>query len=324
MNEKQSEAVDVAVKGHNLLLLGAAGTGKSFVVKEIEKQLSGLGRKVQITCSTGIACQVYKNALTIHKFAGLLDGRFGPDEICNVLQNNRKFDEVLRNVKSIDTLIVDEVSMISQKIFDTIREVCCLKDPTQEFGGIQIIFVGDFYQLPPVGNKYYKDDGSYCFQSDYFKTIFQHRIELTNNIRQSEPKLITAIKETCKGSLSADSDLFLRQLNRPLHVSSSNKLFARNDQVEDYNRICLEQHPGEVYECISTDSGTQNELTSITAPHILWLKKGVPVVLLRNLTDVLVNGLCGTHDIDKNGPVVHFPSIGVTKRLSKVKFTGTF
>lgn len=71
MNEKQQSAFDMALQGHNLLLLGLAGTGRSLVVKEIQKRLSETGKTVKITCSTGIVCQVYSDCAkvsTIHQF----------------------------------------------------------------------------------------------------------------------------------------------------------------------------------------------------------------------------------------------------------------
>ena len=110
MNLEQESAVKIASEGHNLLLLGFPGTGKSFVIKEIFKNLSDQGKKVQITCSTGIACQVYPGlkACTVHQFLGLCDGRYSPEDIVNVIKNNRKYDQVVNNIISTDTLIVGE------------------------------------------------------------------------------------------------------------------------------------------------------------------------------------------------------------------------
>ena len=108
MNPEQKQAIDMALKGHNMLLLGAAGTGKSYVINEIYKQLSEKGINVKITCSTGIACQVYGStkACTVHQFLGLGDGRYGPDDIVHTVKNNRKYDYVVDNISLTDTLIV--------------------------------------------------------------------------------------------------------------------------------------------------------------------------------------------------------------------------
>jgi hypothetical protein len=90
---------------------------------------------------------------------------------------------VLDNIK-VDTIILDEYSMISQKLFDTVNNVCKIKDPKCPFGGIQI-FCGDFWQWPPVENLPYGDSGLYCFESNDFSICFPHRVVLQENMRQS-------------------------------------------------------------------------------------------------------------------------------------------
>ena len=327
MNNLQKEAIDIAIEGHNMLLLGSAGTGKSFVVNDIAKQLKERGKHVQLTCSTGIACSVYREkACTIHQFTGISDGRYGPHEIVDVINNNPKYEYVINNITKVDTVIVDECSMISEQVFDTIHQVFKIKDPTAIFGGIQIIFCGDFLQLPPVANTSYGDTGKYCFQSKHFKSVFPHRVILTETIRQNEEHFIKAIKDISHGQSSEATGNFILTLNRPLMIpegSRSVKLFARNDFVNDYNRKCLIDFPGTIYEFQSSDTGRIKDLAKLTAPRLLWLKNGCPVILLRNLTNTLVNGLSGyIYEVDNTGVVVNFPSVNLVTRIPKVKFTG--
>lgn len=329
MNLEQKTAFDIALKGHNLLLLGTAGTGKSFLINSIAKALTDIGKRVQITCSTGIACSVYKgNACTIHQYTGIADGRHGPDHITEVLNNSVRYEHILHNIKTVDTIIVDECSMISKQVFDTINNVCRMKVSTLPFGGIQILFCGDFLQLPPVANPSYGDDGKYCFESEHFDRTFPHRVVLTDVIRQTEGAFINVINEVSKGALSQESDNFISKLSRQLDVpedSKTVKLFSKNDLVDDYNRKCILEYPGRVYEFKSTDTGNEKGLSGISAPHTLWLKVGCPVILLRNLSETLVNGLQGyVMEIPEDGshPIVDFPSAGVTKHIPKVKFTG--
>ena len=247
MNFLQAKAVNIATKGHNLLLLGRAGTGKSYVVNTIANELRNIGKKVQITCSTGIACSVYPpgDACTIHHFLGLSDCRYGPEEIVKVIKNNRCFEYVVENVNNIDTIILDECSMISKRVFDTINRVCQIKDTSKTFGGIQIIFCGDFYQLPPVCNARYHDNGEYCFQSNDFKETFPHTVTLKENIRQCQHQLINTLEEVFTGKLSAESEDFICSLNRKLETPTpSVKLFSKHDSVDAYNRQRLLDFPG--------------------------------------------------------------------------------
>lgn len=156
LNKNQTSALYVARNGHNLLLLGTAGTGKSYVISEIYKELTVKDKNVQLTCSTGIACAVYPThfkPMPVHKFTGIDDGRHEPKEITSVLKNNAKYDKVISAIMATDVLILDECSMISKRTFEAIKSVCEIRDPSKIFGGIQIIFSGDFYQLPPVPNK---------------------------------------------------------------------------------------------------------------------------------------------------------------------------
>jgi ATP-dependent DNA helicase PIF1 len=286
-------------------------------LKEIQKQLLDRGKIARITCSTGIG--VYENACTINRFLGLYDGRFQADEIKKIHVENSKFNYVKDNLKNIDCLIVDECSMISLKTFETILMVCSTKETS-----LQLIFCGDFFQLPPVANIRYHDDGKYCFVSPKFAEVFPHRVVLRDNIRTRENTLIKSVNDIFNGNVTPEVESFLHHLNRPLHKNENSvKLFSINQHVDDYNRNCILKHPGEIYEFVSKDSGDKSELFQIKAPHTLWLKIGCPVILLQNLSDKLVNGLRGiVHSFDEDGPVINFNTLGLVTKVPKVKFTG--
>jgi ATP-dependent DNA helicase PIF1 len=203
--------------------------------------------------------------------------------------------------------------MLSKKMFESLNEVCKLKDPELFFGGIQLILSGDFTQLPPVPNQMYGEEGDFCFTSELFENILPHRVKLTEVIRQTEKELIKAIQEIANGIVSIETEVFMKGLTRPLPCDTDSiKLFARNEQVDVYNRNRIIDFPGQLYEFRSADEGHQKHLNKILAPKTLWLKIGAPVILLRNLSNKLVNGLRGNiHDISETGPVVEFPSLNV-------------
>ena len=328
LNEGQAEALQIAREGHNLLLMGSAGTGKSHVVNEIYDNFTREGKHVRLTCSTGIACSVYDarfKAITLHKFFGIDDGRHEPSEIVSVIQNNPKYDSVIKNIMSTDVLIVDECSMVSRRTFDSIHNICCMKDPSKVFGGIQVIFSGDFLQLPPVPNKRYNDDGSFCFQSRYFHDAFPHQVTLTQNVRQSEDaSFVSVLSEISQGTLSEEGLLFFDSVKRPLPEGvESIKLFSTNSLVDEYNRKCLLEQDGDLYEFQSVDSGDAGDLKNLTAPKTLWLKVGCPIILLKNLSDTLVNGLRGTLlSVTDSELVVRFPTLNLITSIPKVEFTG--
>ncbi|XP_021349151.1 uncharacterized protein LOC110447633 [Mizuhopecten yessoensis] len=261
--------------------------------------------------------------MTIHRWSGIQDGRYSSKEVVSLIKNNEKFKDALQRIQLTDTLIIDEVSMLSERLFDQLGEICSLRDPSKLFGGIQLILCGDFVQLPPVPNALYNDDGKYCFQSTLFQQTIPHRIYLNEIVRQSEVPLICAIREVSCGEVSDATKQFMNTLQRPLSSDKpSVKLFATNYLVDNYNRKCVVEARGEMGEYCAEDTGQERYLSRLLAPKVLWLKVGSPVILLRNLTNKLCNGLSGTIvSLETDGPVVNFPTVNETMKIPKMTFT---
>jgi len=252
----------------------------------------------------------------------MLDGRYGPSEIQAVLAGNKQFEQAVQRILHTDVLLIDECSMLSRRVFEILNSACQLKDQSRVFGGIQIILCGDFMQLPPVSNVLYQDDGSFCFESGIFNTVFPHAVVLDEIVRQSvsEKQFVNVIKEVTRNDLSEESVDFLRSLNRPLQCDATT-LFATNQQVDSFNRSKILNFPGQLFEYPSSDTGDQKYLQKLTCPKVLWLKIGMPVILLRNISEKLYNGLQGTvQGIDKEGPSINFRG-GIVK-IPKMAFEG--
>jgi len=129
--------------------------------------------------------------------------------------------------------------------------------------------------------------------SRIFDKVFPHKIVLKTIIRQSEIPLIKAIDECAMGNVSPESIAFINNLNRmlPPDTEKTTVLFSTNEQVDDFNRRSIIEHPWQIYEFNSVDPG--ENLHRINVPKVLWLKNGAPVILMRNLTDKLVNRMQG-------------------------------
>ena len=147
LNKDQSRALSLVLQGHNIIIMGSAGTGKTFCVKTIINELKRRKKTVAVTASTGIACLQYENAMTIHKWSGIGDGRFSPDILRNVICNNVHYRDVCERIKNTDILVVDECSMVSKRMFNSLNELFQLKNKEYLFGGIQMVFCGDFKQV---------------------------------------------------------------------------------------------------------------------------------------------------------------------------------
>lgn len=228
MDESESLAINLANKGHNLFLTGNAGTGKTYTVCQIVYSLLIDEKRVAVTASTGKAANVLKENLghstpcsvgTIHKFSGILDGRYDNDELVKLVSESDHFDKQRQNILNTETVVIDEISLISQRTFTQLEYLFRnVRKEDRPFGGIQIIVSGDLQQLPPVPDLEYGDDGSFWIQS-HFTDVF-HIIKLTTVYRQAEEDVINAINEVAR--YEGDNHLILSEGGGGL-VSFSNK-----------------------------------------------------------------------------------------------------
>ena len=93
--------------------------------------------------------------MTVHKWSGIRDGRYQGSTVRRLLETDDNYQDAKMRITNTDILVVDEVSMISKKLFDILEDTLRIKDPSKPSGGIQVVFVGDFLQFPPVKNTTY-------------------------------------------------------------------------------------------------------------------------------------------------------------------------
>ncbi|KAJ8040525.1 ATP-dependent DNA helicase pfh1 [Holothuria leucospilota] len=233
----EAEIISTAEQGHNFFLLGQPGTGKTYLIQKIEQRLTAGNKRVQVTASTGLAAASLKGR-TVHAFFGISDGRYSNDTIIEKIKNNVDFKVVKDRITQTDSLIIDEVSMLSRKIFMQIEAVSrAVRGKEVPFGGIQVILVGDFYQLKPVPNLNYGDPGEVILMEETLKTLIPHHFVLMEVHRQSEQDLVNAVSELSKGlKCSAKTLETLKELERPLPPGKKPvKLFALKYDVEKHN-----------------------------------------------------------------------------------------
>ena len=156
LNQDQQHALNMAMEGKNLFITGGPGTGKTETVKHIIRTLRAqCGKTVAVTASTGTAAKIFGGCVsTIHSWSGI--GAFDPTTTSSIpwwITNNKN---AKKNWNNTDTLIIDEISMISVPVFellDRIARIHRYKNSHKFFGGIQLVCSGDFCQLPPVIKK---------------------------------------------------------------------------------------------------------------------------------------------------------------------------
>ena len=209
----------------SVFFTGSAGTGKSFLLKVIVNALGSSG--LFITASTGIAA-VHIGGQTLHSFAGIELGQGTFDDLLTKAYRKKK------QWRECSTLIIDEISMISGKLFDQLEEIArVVRENEEPFGGIQLVISGDFFQLPPVNRK-----EKFAFQADTWDNCIQKTIELTQVYRQNENNFVTCLNEIRHGYCSIKSLNFLAQAEKPLIVEDGvlpTRLYCTNRSVDGEN-----------------------------------------------------------------------------------------
>ncbi|XP_070564667.1 uncharacterized protein [Ptychodera flava] len=328
MDPLQQKAMSAALLGHSFFLTGQAGSGKTKTLIEIVRALRRVKKKVQVTASTGMAATQLAEfrATTLHKFACLLDGRFNDAELISHVNNcsSTSMVAVWEKIRNMDTLVIDEVSMVSAAIFLQVDLVIrTVRKSTKPFGGVQCIVCGDFRQLPPVPNTPYKDYGHYVFETGLFKDAIPHVITLSTIHRQRDEDLIQAVHELSNGTASECTLNLMNRLSRPLPPGNPpTLLYGLNYDVNKTNSDRLLDMPGSIQNYKAIDSGETRYLKAFAAPQNLYLKRDAPVMLTVNLSEELVNGLIGkVVDFAENGPRVHFESISMTTLITPYTFS---
>jgi ATP-dependent DNA helicase PIF1 len=204
LSPEQKYALYKFNRGENLFITGPGGTGKTFLIRHLINSAKENKKHVQVCALTGCASVLLNcSARTIHSWSGIKLARGDANTIIeSVLRSNR----ILNNWRAVKILIVDEVSMMSKKIFNILNEIGKrVRHSPLPFGGIQVVFTGDFFQLPPVGNNI-NDQGSedFCFESDEWYKVFkmENHIELNSMFRQKDQDYIEILNEIRRGELS--------------------------------------------------------------------------------------------------------------------------
>jgi ATP-dependent DNA helicase PIF1 len=249
---EQEFALQLFENGENVFLTGPGGTGKTCLIKLMTKKLN---KKTVICAMTGCAAILLNcGAITLHSWSGIRLGKGTSEELFKLVSENRNSVKRWRNTQA---LILDEVSMLSKKLFDTLDLIGrrLRNQPNIPFGGIQLVFVGDFYQLPPVGNK---DDESsmFCFESNRWYETFplDNHVQLTTLYRQNDAEYKNILNNIRIGNITPTIVQRLNScVNRKFDKNEHNgciptKLFAIKRKVDEINNSMfndLEETPHE-------------------------------------------------------------------------------
>lgn len=208
LTEQQREVYDYVVDGGNLFLTGGGGVGKSYLISLIHQEVSKR-RTVQLCALTGCAALLLGHgAKTLHSWAGI---GLGKEEVDTLFVKIRRNGRAMRHWLSVGLLVIDEVSMMTAELLDKLDALAKrIRKNTRPFGGIQLLLVGDFYQLPPVRRGSGSGSG-YAFEAVCWSSVVPRAIELTVIHRQKEADFQEILIEAREGRLSAASCQVLRE-----------------------------------------------------------------------------------------------------------------
>lgn len=294
-----SKATSHVSSGENLFITGRAGTGKSTLLEHLHKKLHSAGRNVAVLAPTGVAA-INVGGQTIHSFFQFAPGLLQPEYV-----NPFKSGYLEDKLRAVQTIIFDEASMIRVDMLDAIDiSLKMVRGNSKPFGGIQTIFVGDPYQLPPVvateeESEYLKShyQTEYFFSAEAFTAERFPMIELTEVFRQNEPEFKAALEGIRTGKASDEHfDLInSRDVGHKFNWSKPGLVYITltNKKARTMNMGRINDLPGNPVEYKAMIQGTLNK-GEYPNDYVLHLKEGAQVMSLVNRLEYgVANGSLG-------------------------------
>lgn len=282
-----------------MFLTGEPGAGKTHTINEFVSYLRSHGIEPAITASTGIAA-THIHGQTIHSWSGIgIRKTLAPYDLDKLAST----EYLVRRIQKTKILIIDEISMIDGFTLDMVDTICrTIKQREEPFGGLQVILVGDFFQLPPIARK--DERVPFAFESAAWRAMKPLVCYLTEQHRQNDEHfldLLGAIRRNermddflvhLEQRIVSDSDAFE-------HTEHMTQLFAHNADVDTINTAALQSIEGPTNTYTMYSKGSDALVASLKkgclSPEKLELKIGAIVMCTKNNTNKgFVNGTTGT------------------------------
>lgn len=279
---------DILVGGRHVFLTGGAGTGKTTLTRQVIALFGSEGKKVARLASTGMAATLI-GGQTLHSFFDL-----GIAENEEDLERRGKLipkKKLVRLVRAMDLIVIDEISMVSAEVLDMVR----LRMLQCGFKGALLV-TGDFLQLPPVSRR----EVRFAFEARSWREYGFETVTLTHNWRSEDAEFNAVLNVVRRAQVGEEEHRYLHELIKPLgeDISQYTFLYGTNRSAFDHNRRQLEAIEGDLFafetERIVHD-GTLDERAverfreDARIPEVLELKVGAPVLFTRNAWN-FVNG----------------------------------
>lgn len=313
----QNEALDILKTGANVFLTGEPGSGKTHTINTFILWLRSHNIEPSITASTGIAA-THIGGLTIHSWSGIgILSDLTAWDLDRIAQNER----VVKRIRGCQTLIIDEISMLSATTFTMLDVVCrTVRGNQSPFGGLQVVLVGDFFQLPPIerklpmnnGNDYNNDSqeeilfddeeelpkSPFAFNSPVWRLLNPIVCYLSEQHRQEDGEFLTILSAIRNGEVTDSHREVLLAKRVQKKGADVTNLYSHNADVDRINDVALGKisEEGRLYTMTSQGSAAlvAGLKRGCLSPESLALKVGARVMFTKNDPEYkYVNGTTG-------------------------------
>jgi len=305
----QDTALTIMKTGANVFLTGEPGSGKTHTVNAYIRYLREHGIEPSVTASTGIAA-THIGGMTIHSWSGIWMRRLVTEYDLDVLGAN---EPLVRRIANAKVLIIDEISMFDGSLLATVEKVTrALRRNGEPFGGLQLIMVGDFFQLPPIPER--GEQSQFCFDSPAWAKANPLICYLSEQHRQEDSALLSTLNAIRRGELEDHVFEYLgeRHVSPGEYPTDIPELHTHNVNVDAKNTAELKKVEGEEKLFLMKTKGSASRVEQLIkgclSPEELVLKVGASVMFTKNSFESgYVNGTLGTvtgFDPDTGYPLV--------------------
>lgn len=285
-------ALEILLSGEHVLLTGAAGSGKTYVLNEFIRRAKKSGKHVAVTATTGLAA-THIGGTTIHAWSGIGVHDELPEDFEDYLLKSRR-----DIIETTDVLVIDEISMLHDYRLDMVDLVARkVREDERPFGGIQVVLCGDFFQLPPVNRRDSKE-GSFVVNAAVWDKLDPVVCYLAEQHRQDDEVLLGILNALRCGDIRrGHAEKLLGRVDREL--GDVTELHTVNVDVDRINQKKLDALDGDEQAYVALTTGKEHYVASLKrsciAPERLVLKQGALVMAIKNsLERKYVNGSIGT------------------------------